>query len=95
MRTPEEIAADIWHNRGVGASREHIIDRIARSIRLERADVYQLQLVNARLRAIIRSHISGRNDHLYNGQCPDRFQPDSRDPECHVCRELMEVFDGR
>ena len=27
-------------------------------------------------------------DHLYEGDCPDPLQPDSRDPECPACQRM-------
>jgi len=32
---------------------------------------------------------AGTERHIFRGHCPDKYQPDSRDPECEACRLLL------
>lgn len=43
---------------------------------------------------ILRQHAEDMLDHRNAGQCPERYQPDARDPRCRVCQALAE-FDGQ
>lgn len=34
-------------------------------------------------------------DHIYQGSCPDEWQPDASDPECPACRSAQQAEQQR